>query len=98
MKKGTIWMSLGLLLITAALFLTGYNIWRDKEAQSDSEEIIEELIQELDLEYHAGNSYQEYPEMEMPDTEIKGEKYIGVLQIPACGLELPVMGTWSYPQ
>ena len=37
------------------------------------------------------------PEMEMPAEEIDGQKYIGVLRIPALSLELPVISEWSYP-
>lgn len=37
------------------------------------------------------------PEMEMPELEIDGVKYIGILEIPALGLELPVISSWSYP-
>ena len=37
------------------------------------------------------------PEMEMPVEEVDGQKYIGVLRIPALSLELPVISEWSYP-
>ena len=37
------------------------------------------------------------PEMEMPVEEVDGQKYIGVLRIPALTLELPVISEWSYP-
>ena len=37
------------------------------------------------------------PEMDMPVEEIDGQKYIGVLRIPALSLELPVISEWSYP-
>ena len=37
------------------------------------------------------------PEMDMPELEIDGVKYIGILEIPALGLELPVISSWSYP-
>ena len=36
------------------------------------------------------------PEMEMPVLEIDGVDYIGILTIPALGLELPVASRWSY--
>ena len=38
------------------------------------------------------------PEMEMPTEKINGNYYIGVLEIPSLGLELPVMSDWSYPR
>lgn len=36
------------------------------------------------------------PAMEMPEKEIDGVAYIGLLQIPALELELPVISRWSY--
>ena len=36
------------------------------------------------------------PEMDMPEKEVDGQKYIGVLRIPALSLELPVISEWSY--
>lgn len=36
------------------------------------------------------------PQMDMPQKEIGGKNYIGILQIPDLSLELPVMGEWSY--
>ena len=40
--------------------------------------------------------YQLDPQMEMPVTTIDGVDYIGVLEIPALKLTLPVAGDWSY--
>ena len=37
------------------------------------------------------------PEMDMPEVNIDGWDYIGVLDIPALGLSLPVISSWSYP-
>ena len=37
------------------------------------------------------------PEMPMPEEEIDGEKYIGILDLPALSLSLPVISGWSYP-
>lgn len=37
------------------------------------------------------------PDMEMPVETIEGRDYIGVLEIPALELELPVISQWSYP-
>lgn len=36
------------------------------------------------------------PNMEMPTEEVDGNKYIGILEIPALDLRLPVMNEWSY--
>lgn len=42
--------------------------------------------------------YVKQPDMEMPLKRAKGHYYIGELEIPALGLELPVMDQWSYPR
>lgn len=41
--------------------------------------------------------YVSHPDMEMPVAEIDGTGYIGLLEIPACELKLPVISSWSYP-
>ena len=42
-KKGISLMLLGLLLITAALFLTGYNIWDEERANVAATEVLEQV-------------------------------------------------------
>lgn len=37
------------------------------------------------------------PEMDMPEEEVDGQEYIGVLKIPVLSLELPIISEWSYP-
>lgn len=45
MKKGTILIVIGLLLIAAALCLTGYNLWDDYRAKSASGDVLDQLEQ-----------------------------------------------------
>ena len=40
--------------------------------------------------------YVLHPDMEMPEEEIDGNRYIGVLEIPALALELPIISEWNY--
>ena len=111
-KRGKICTGIGLLLLAAALFLTGYNLWSDAKAGRTADTVLEQLEPELedkkDISLPAlpsGESLEEVyipdyilnPEMEMPVEEIDGQKYIGVLRIPALSLELPVIREWSYP-
>lgn len=37
------------------------------------------------------------PRMDMPVREIDDQEYVGTLEIPAIGLNLPVISQWSYP-
>lgn len=43
-------------------------------------------------------AFVRYPDMEMPTREIDGRTYIGMLEVPALELSLPVMSEWSYPR
>lgn len=112
-KKGNLLTGLGLLLIVAALFLTGYNLWDDYRAGQKSEEalgavsqlisdqaktevsaenVTEAAVDEPEVEYP---DFVLNPQMEMPEKEINGQKYIGVVELPDLGLELPIISEWS---
>lgn len=105
-KKGTVFIVVGLLLIAAALFLTGYNMWDEARALRESDALAAQLrglIGEWTSE--AGGavpedgvpSYVVTPEMEMPVETIAQYDYIGVLEVPDLNLVLPVISEWSYP-
>ena len=107
-KRGIPLITMGLLLITAALLLTGYNLLEDERAAQSVEQIIAQMGERHPAEPETGGSvggdtteeipdYLLNPSMEMPEEIIDGHSYIGVLEIPAYGLTLPVMSQWSYP-
>lgn len=93
----------GLLLIAAALLLTVYNIRESDRAGSESEEMVvrmESLTADLPerLETEKKELVPEYvknPEMEMPTVEVNGQECVGMIEIPALGLKLPVISEWS---
>lgn len=104
-KKGNLFIRIGLLLIVAALLLTVYNIWADKRAGKASREALDTLIGQIEssrensLDNKTANNeplYERYPEMDMPHINIDGKDYIGILKIDSLGLELPVKGDFSY--
>ena len=39
--------------------------------------------------------YKKNPEMEMPTVEVNGQECVGMIEIPALGLKLPVISEWS---
>jgi sortase A len=92
-KKGYVWMLVGVLFLIAALLLTAYNIWDGKRAGDASEEIRQELIPQIGSEDEAGAID---PDMEIPTITINGNRYIGILEVPALNLSLPVMESWDY--
>ena len=101
--KGKILTGVGLLLIAAALLLTVYNIRESDRAGSESEEMVvrmESLTADLPerLETEKKELVPEYvknPEMEMPTVEVNGQECVGMIEVPALGLKLPVISEWS---
>jgi len=88
-------MRIGLLLLSAALVLTGYNVWDESRAERAVAAVADQLPQEISQEETESPLYEHYPEMEMPTVEIDGHRYIGRVMIPTLGLDLPVLGEWS---
>ena len=101
--KGKILTGAGLLLIAAALLLTVYNIRESDRAGAESEEMVvrmESLTAALPerLETEKKEPVPEYkknPEMEMPTVEVNGQECVGMIEIPALGLKLPIISEWS---
>ncbi len=99
-KRGSIWISMGLLLITAALAVAFYNIHEagraDKAADAAAGK-LEEIITEHEPDPKEAALYQTLlEEREMPVEEIDGYAYIGYLSVPALDMTFPVMDTWDY--
>ena len=96
--KGNLLITLGILLIAAAIGLAGYNLWDAGRAQKAAEEITGQLISEIESKVEDGKTAAPYidPNTPMPVEVINGYEYIGVLEIPSEGLSLPVMKEWDY--
>lgn len=104
-KRGSVLMSLGLLLLGAALVLTAYNLYdadRAARAAAEASEKLEQLIPTQPSAEETEPSgepeptqsepdFKDYPQREMPAMEVDGYRYIGILEIPAVGLKLPIM-------
>ena len=97
-RKGKGLILTGLLLMAAALLLTGYNLYEQMRAQRSAAQAAALLTEQLPQAGEAAvPDYLLTPEMEMPVETIDGVDYVGVLRIPALALELPVISQWSYP-
>lgn len=106
-KPGNRLILLGLLLIAAALVLTGRNLWQAQRADRAAAQALAQLEQQLpapepepvlpgaELEIP---DYLLDPNMDMPVQTINGQDYIGVLNFPTLSLQLPVISQWSYPR
>lgn len=89
-KSVNILIIIGLLFILAALSLAGYNMWTDMKASVRSNEALQQM------EFGAGSfEWKSNPQMEMPVTEIDGVIYVGALEVPSLGLQLPVAAYWD---
>ena len=107
-KKGIIWIGTGLLLIAAAFLLTGYNRYEEYRASETVNHTLQQLeaVCTKETEYSDDEGtlveaeripdYLLNPDMQMPAQKIAGQDYIGILEIPALELELPIISTWSY--
>ena len=103
-KIGRLCMVLGAVLILSAAGLLGYNRWDAARAEKASQEVLGELEQTMQKTITEHRQENETaapqpvldPAQEMTTVEVEGHDYIGVLSIPAAGLELPVMAQWSY--
>lgn len=101
-KPGTWLMRIGLLLLAAALLLTGYNLWDEMRANTVTQRTLAQMPQTIPAQSNIDEpvipDYILNPDMEMPTVEIEGNNYIGTLEIPAFKLSLPVISQWSYPR
>lgn len=96
---------IGTLLLTAALSLYGYNRYEDALAGVEAQVVVQDLRQQM--EQTPPDSEPEQPETtdseetlspDLPLVMLDGYDYIGVLSLPAIGIQLPVMSEWSYPR
>ena len=85
-------MVAGALLVLSAAMLAGVNVALDARAGSAAASVLEEFP----VQAKAIDSSSLDPEASMPAVKIQDNDYIGVVAVPALGLELPVMSNWSY--
>lgn len=107
LKKGTIPMLLGLLLIAAALGLSVYNMMESSHAKAASMQAVNQLDSlrpkapptSAVLVPDGGSvevpDYLLFPEKEMPVKTVEGYDYIGTLELPTLQLELPIISQWT---
>ena len=96
--------------MTAAVLLLVYNLWDGHRARESEEAILAEYLQENKKASESSDAsdkedeqnipdYLLNPDMDMPEYTLKSlgdVACIGILEIPALDLELPVISSWSY--
>ena len=109
-RIGNILKGAGLILVTAAVLLLVYNLWDGHRARESEEAILAEYLQENKKASESPDAsdkedeqnipdYLLDPDMDMPEYTLKSlgdVACIGILEIPALDLELPVISSWSY--
>lgn len=109
-RIGNILKGAGLILVTAAVLLLVYNLWDGHRARESEEAILAEYLQENKKVSESPDAsdkedkqntpdYLLNPDMDMPEYTLKSlgdVACIGILEIPALDLELPVISSWSY--
>lgn len=94
-RRGMKAMTIGLVLIIAALCLTMYNYIDSYRAARAANQLADELAAQISDE--GSQYYLIDPNIEMPTVEIEGRDCIGYIEIPALNISLPVLSEWSYP-
>lgn len=85
-------MTLGAMLVLAALSLF---VWNQIEAKRAGES-ADQILAILEEQTEEGNDSEESFDAQTEELEIDGYQYIGYLSFPSLGLELPVMSDWDY--
>lgn len=97
-KSGIVLVLIGAVLILSALLLYLFNANEDKqagEAASSALEAVQTVISENTAKEQPSSEQLE-EEREDPIVFIDGYDYVGVLELPTLGLQLPVMDNWNY--
>ena len=93
---------LGICCLIASVGLILYNRWEDTYAQDASENILQDVQENIVNITHDESITEASVEIpadipqEMLTTQVNGYDCIGVLSIPVLELELPVLTDWSY--
>lgn len=94
--KNKIWLYGGLLLIAAALCFTIYNFCEEKRAGDSSREILQQYQTLYSVTGSSETDIDRTGADGMPAVIVDGTLCIGILEIPALEITLPVWKEWSY--
>ena len=98
MKKGKALITIGLLLIAAALCLVVYNLVTTYIAGVATQKAADMLAENMeDTDTTVLPDYVINPEMDLPIVTIDGRDYVGILEIEPLNLKFSVLSEWNYP-
>ena len=87
---GTLCVLLGVVCLFCSVGFVLYNYLESENAANSTKSLLEDFNSEIHNQNHKQNNSK------MPTVKVGGYDCIGVLSIPALGLELPVLTDWSY--
>ena len=100
LKRNQLLLVIGTLLIVAAFVQTSCNFVSDFAAGKTAEQAVREMTQAISQtgnnEAVTESSMTAVEAASTPRITVDGVSYIGILNIPSLGLELPVAADWSY--
>ena len=86
---------LGLLLSFSAAGLYAHYEHQANRAGANAQELLQDVKQGIQERKHTA-VVLEAPEGQMVQDSVNGHSIIGILQIEEAGIQLPVLGNWSY--
>ena len=89
-KRAAAFLLLGVLCLVGALGLTGYNLWDEQRAFHSAETGVEQLRAVIPSKKDSQPLVPQ-EQVVMPTVPLDGRNYVGVLEIPALDLALPVL-------
>ena len=108
---GTFLIFFGVFLVLSAVGLTVYNFWDNSRAETAAQSVLQDLFVSVPKPADSESSGTIPPDrppeaetipphvlntdLEMPEILVNGVAYIGVLEIPALELELPIASRWN---
>jgi len=96
-KRGFLLMSIGVLFLVGAIFLLIFNYTQEEKADRIATGTVQVLTQEIIPKLPETAADSQTTATQIQSVKVEDEDYIGVLDIPALNLSLPVMDNWSYP-
>ena len=104
--RGIIFFVLGIVMILASLFLIFMYEKRDADAGHNSEVLMQELMRTEPVtptilpptvldEKETTVAEVSTPVPQMATADYNGLQMLGVIRVPECGIELPVLDNWS---
>lgn len=88
---------LGIVLIVVALSLCAYNVYDSFRTSWSSKKILDAYVaKQSSIDQGEVPDYILNPDMDMPEVELEGLTCVGMIEIPALDIKLPVTSTFTY--